>query len=616
MSRSEPESCQSVLTVDSSFAPRQQRPRSLLPDLKESFHSAVLGFWGSLNRRASKQPNSCIPLLTRRRVVRRTASWPRLTIGRREQSSPSAQPGSSVAGYRRSRSCPTLPSGYVDVTEPRSKYSSDIFKTARPTSLSGDAEEELHCVTPPAFKSMSPLYNSSPECYIDDDLSYLIEGIDELKGFLKRKQGDSWFDEQDGNGNSTVTTVSENKSAISSASQELLEPGVQGAGPRFKGIRQKDNKYIAEIRPSGSKRTVWLGTYATQEEAALAFDAGIFYYRVNIAYNFPDSPVVLPPVPQEPWEVSTTFVKTEARKNAERAWSSGARYSKPRIQSSSADSAAGSSTGSETFGKPRQYKSSLECYIDDDLSYLIEGIDELKGSRKRKQGDSWFDEQDGDGNSTVTTVSENKSAISSASQELLEPGVQGAGPRFKGIRQKDNKYIAEIRPSWSKKTVWLGTYATQEEAALAFDAGIFYFQKFAIPFNFPDSPKVLPAVRDKPQDVSVQFVKTQARRNAERAWSSGARYSKPRIQSSSAGSAAGSSTGSETFGKPGQYTLAEVLVATHKHAKQIGESPSGRVYWGKLETGQEVAVKVWAEGSHQVATEFHIFRRVRSCMPD
>jgi hypothetical protein len=193
------------------------------------------------------------------------------------------------------------------------------------------------------------------------------------------------------------------------------------------------------------------------------------------------------------------------------------------------------------------YNSSPECYIDDDLSYLIEGVDELKGFRKRKLGYSWFYDHGGDGNSTVTTVSENKSAISSASQELLEPGVQGAPLRFKGIRQKKNKYIAEIRPPGSKRKVSLGTYATEEEAALAFDAGIFYFQKFTIPFNFPDSTKVLPAVPDKPRDVSVQFVKTQARRNAERAWSSGARYSKPRIQSSSAGSAAGSSIGSETF---------------------------------------------------------------------
>ncbi|CAK9277913.1 unnamed protein product [Sphagnum jensenii] len=350
MSRSEPESCQSVLKVESSFAPRQQRPRSLLPDLKESFDSAVLGFWGALKRRASKQPNSCMPLLTRRRVMRRTASWQRLASGRREQSSPSAQPGSSVAGYRRSRSCPTLPSGYVDVTEPRSKYSSDIFKTARPTSLSGDVEEELHYV-------MSPLYNSSPECCVDDDLSELMEWIDELTGFGKRKQGGSWFDEQDGDGSSTVTTVSETKSAISSA---------------LPACEQKD--------------------------------------------------------------VSVEFVRKAARRHADRALASSARYSKPRIhgQSSSAGSPAGSSTGSSTGSS---------------------GI--------------WF------------------------------------------------RHVKKMK-----------------------------------------------------------------------------------------------SIVAETFGMPGQYTLAEVLVATHKYAMQIGGSLSGRVYWGKLQTGQEVAVKVWADGSHQAATEFHSFKRV------
>jgi hypothetical protein len=188
---------------------------------------------------------------------------------------------------------------------------------------------------------MSPLYNSSPECYIDDDLSYLIEGIDELKGFRKGKQGDSSFDEQDGDGNSTVTTVSENESAISSASQDLLEPGIQGSPPCFKGIRQKENKYIARIRSPGSKKTVSLGTYATEEEAALAFDASIFY-------NFSDSPEVLPP--HEPRDVSLKFIKKAARRNAERALASGARYSKPRIhgQSSSASSPAGSSAGSST----------------------------------------------------------------------------------------------------------------------------------------------------------------------------------------------------------------------------------------------------------------------------
>jgi len=208
---------------------------------------------------------------------------------------------------------------------------------------------------------MSPLYNSSPECYIDDNFSCFIEGINERIRFRKRKRGDSCFDEQDGDGNSTVTTVSENKSAISSASQELLEPGVQGARPRFKGIRQKDHKYIAEIRPFESKKTVWLGTYATEEEAARAYDAGIFYYRLNIAYNFPDSPEVLPPLRVELRDPSVKFIKEAARKNAERARPSGARYSKPRFQSSSAGSPAGSSTGSETFGSV--YQSPARVYF-------------------------------------------------------------------------------------------------------------------------------------------------------------------------------------------------------------------------------------------------------------
>jgi hypothetical protein len=42
----------------------------------------------------------------------------------------------------------------------------------------------------------------------------------------------------------------------------------------------------------------------------------------------------------------------------------------------------------------------------------------------------------------------------------------------------------------------------------------------------------------------------------------------------------------------------------------------GTMYHGKLQTGQEVAVKVWAEEFHEFGTsaaeEFHQFERVRS----
>jgi RIO-like serine/threonine protein kinase len=60
-----------------------------------------------------------------------------------------------------------------------------------------------------------------------------------------------------------------------------------------------------------------------------------------------------------------------------------------------------------------------------------------------------------------------------------------------------------------------------------------------------------------------------------------------------------------------RYTLLEVMDMTDNYANQIGEGRSGTVYHGKLLTGQEVAVKVWAQRSrHRAAEEFQQFRGV------
>jgi hypothetical protein len=68
----------------------------------------------------------------------------------------------------------------------------------------------------------------------------------------------------------------------------------------FKGIRYRPElgRYISEIRPAQPrKRKIWLGTYKTAEEAARAFDAGIYYTKKSITYNFEDSPKTLEPLP-------------------------------------------------------------------------------------------------------------------------------------------------------------------------------------------------------------------------------------------------------------------------------------------------------------------------------
>jgi hypothetical protein len=56
----------------------------------------------------------------------------------------------------------------------------------------------------------------------------------------------------------------------------------------------------------------------------------------------------------------------------------------------------------------------------------------------------------------------------------------------------------------------------------------------------------------------------------------------------------------------------EVMVMTDNFGKKIEENVFGTMYRGKLQTGQEVAVKVWAGRSHSAAKEFHEFETVRS----
>jgi hypothetical protein len=73
------------------------------------------------------------------------------------------------------------------------------------------------------------------------------------------------------------------------------------AHEKYRGIRYRPElgRYISEIRPAQPrKRKIWLGTYKTAEEAARAFDAGIFYTKKPIPYNFEDSSSILEPLPE------------------------------------------------------------------------------------------------------------------------------------------------------------------------------------------------------------------------------------------------------------------------------------------------------------------------------
>jgi len=58
----------------------------------------------------------------------------------------------------------------------------------------------------------------------------------------------------------------------------------------YKGIKKRNGKWHAEIRVSKTaKAKVWIGTYASEKEAALAYDAGLFHCNYkNKKFNFPE----------------------------------------------------------------------------------------------------------------------------------------------------------------------------------------------------------------------------------------------------------------------------------------------------------------------------------------
>lgn len=74
--------------------------------------------------------------------------------------------------------------------------------------------------------------------------------------------------------------------------------------PRFKGVRQleKTKRWVSEIRPTVGlytkqrKKKIWLGSFGTPEEAARAFDVGVYLWKDDLSvenFNFPDSPEFL-----------------------------------------------------------------------------------------------------------------------------------------------------------------------------------------------------------------------------------------------------------------------------------------------------------------------------------
>lgn len=100
-------------------------------------------------------------------------------------------------------------------------------------------------------------------------------------------------------------------------------------------------------------------------------------------------------------------------------------------------------------------------------------------------------------------------------------------PRFKGVRQleKTKRWVSEIRPTvglftnQKKKKIWLGSFGTPEEAARAFDVGVYLWKddQGLENFNFPDSPEFLRVLEPNRDTLDEKTRCTRTKALAQRA---------------------------------------------------------------------------------------------------